>query len=138
MNLTIKHQQYPMKILSVHQTTSDCNSSDEADDSNEGERSEKINDSDEEADPWKVLMQEAAEIRTKHSELVQSFENDEFSEKRAFLAIFSEVRKEMGDVYLDQLQWMSQVKRDLVHRKIMKTRDAFVAESKVSLILTKF
>ena len=109
-------------------SSDDGNNSDDADDSNEGERSEEINDSDEEADPWEVLLQEAAEIRTKHSELVQSFEEDEFSGKQTFLAIFSDVRKEMGDVYLDRLQWMSQVKRDLVHRKIMKTRDAFVGE----------
>ena len=29
---------------------------------------------------------------------------------------------------MDRLQWMSQLKRDPVHRKIIKTRDAFVAE----------
>ena len=63
---------------------------------------------------------------------MQSFENDEFSEidakKQAFAAILPELRKELGNVYMDRLQWMSQLKRDPVHRKIMKTRDAFVAE----------
>ena len=29
---------------------------------------------------------------------------------------------------MDRLQWMSQLKRDPVHRKIVKTRDAFVAK----------
>ena len=29
---------------------------------------------------------------------------------------------------MDRLQWMSQLKSDPVHRKIMKTRDAFVAD----------
>ena len=108
--------------------------SEETDDvSNEGESSEVTNDSDEEADPWRALIDEAtAELHTKHSELVQSFENDGFSKidakKQAFAAILPELRKELGNVYMDRLQWMSQLKRDPIHRKIMKTRDAFVAD----------
>ena len=108
--------------------------SEETDDvSNEGESSEETNDSDEEADPWRALIDEAtAELHTKHSELVQSFENDGFSKidakKQAFAAILPELRKELGNVYMDRLQWMSELKRDPVHRKIMKTRDAFVAD----------
>ena len=73
-----------------------------------------------------------AELHTKHSELVQSFENEGFGEidakKQAFAAILTELRKELGNAYMDCLQWMTQLKRDPVHRKIMKTRDAFVAE----------
>ena len=39
------------------------------------------NDSDEETDPWGVLVHEAAaELGTKHNELVQSHENDGFKE----------------------------------------------------------
>ena len=108
--------------------------SEETDDvSNEGESSEETDGSDEEADPWRALIDEAtAKLHTKHSELVQSFENEGFSEidakKQAFAAILPELRKELGNVYMDRLQWMSQLKRDPVHRKIMKTRDAFVAE----------
>ena len=107
--------------------------SEETDDvSNKGESSEETNDSDE-ADPWRAIIDEATgELHTKHSELVQSFENDGFSKidakKQAFAAILPELRKELGNVYMDRLQWMSQLKRDPVHRKIMKTRDAFVAD----------
>ena len=107
--------------------------SEETDDvSNEGESSEETNDSDE-ADPWRAIIDEAtAELHTKYSELVQSFENDGFSKidakKQAFAAILPELRKELGNVYMDRLQWMSQLKRDPVRRKIMKTRDAFVAD----------
>ena len=117
----------------IFSPSDDDKSSEETDDtSNEGESSEQTNDSDEEADPWRALIDEAtAELHTKHSELVQSFENDGFSEidakKQAFAAISPELRKELGNVYMDRLQWMSQLKRDPVHRKIMKTRDAFVA-----------
>ena len=60
---------------------------------------------------------------------MQSFENEGFSEidtkKQAFAAILPELRKELGNVYMDRLQWMMQLKRDPVHRKIMKTRDEF-------------
>ena len=63
---------------------------------------------------------------------MQSFENEGFSKiaakKQAFAAILPELGEELGNVYMDRLQWMSQLKRDPVHRKIMKTRDAFVAE----------
>ena len=63
---------------------------------------------------------------------MQSFKNERFSEidakKQAFAVIVPELRKELGNVYMDRLQWVSQLKRDPVHRKIMKTRDAFVAE----------
>ena len=109
-------------------------SSEETNDvSNEGESSEETDGSDEEADPWRALIDEAtAKLHTKHSELVQSFENEGFSEidakKQAFAAILPELRKELGNVYMDRLQWMSQLKRDPIHRKIMKTRDAFVAD----------
>ena len=119
----------------------DGKSSEKADGAiNKGESSEETNDFDEETDPCRIIIEKAAaELRTKHSELVQSFENEGFSEtdakKQAFAAILPELRKELGDVYMDRLQWMSQLKRDPVHRKIMKTRDAFVA--KMSLILTK-
>ena len=115
-------------------TSNEGKSSEEADDtSNEGESSEETNDSDEETDPWRALIdEETAELHTKHSELVQSFENDGLSEidakKQAFAAILPELRKKLGNVYMDRLQWMSQLKRDPVYRKIMKTRDAFVAD----------
>ena len=115
-------------------TSNEGKNSEEADDtSNEGKSSEETDDSDEEADPWRALIDEAtAELHTKHSELVQSFENEGFSEidakKQAFAVILPELRKELGNVYMDRLQWMSQLKRDPIHRKIMKTRDAFVAD----------
>ena len=118
----------------IFSSSDDDKRSEETDDtSNEGESSEETNDSDEEADPWRALLdEETAELHTEHSELVQSIENDGFSEidakKQGFPVILPELRKELGNVYMDRLQWMSQLKRDPVHRKIMRTRDAFVAD----------
>ena len=80
------------------------------------ESSEEKNDSDEseEEDPWGVLIHEAAmELRTKHNEIVQ---NGGFSEidakKQAFSEILPDLRKKLGNIYLDRLKWMTQMKRD--------------------------
>ena len=60
----------------------------------------------------------------------QTKENNGFSEidakKQAFSEILPELGKELGNIYLVRLQWMSEMKRDPVHRKIVKTKDAFV------------
>ena len=58
----------------IFSSSDDDKSSEETDEaSNEGESSEETNDSDEVADPWRALIDEAtAELHTKHSELVQS------------------------------------------------------------------
>ena len=71
----------------------------------DAESSEEMSDSDEsvEADPWGVLIHEAAmEIRTKHNELVQSFQNDGFREidakKQAFSEILPDLRKELENL----------------------------------------
>ena len=101
----------------------------------DAESSDEMSDSDEseEEDPWGVLIHEAAmELRTKHNELDRSFQNDGFSEfdakKQAFSEILPDLRKELGNIYLDRLKWMMQMKRDPAHWKIMKTKDAFVDE----------
>ena len=82
----------------------------------------KENDSSEKCHPWGVLIHEAAtELRTKHNEFVQNFENDGFNNIDAMKQAFSEILPE-----LYRLQLMSEIGRDPLHRKIMKTRDAFV------------
>ena len=110
-------------------------SSGEEDAVSSAESFEEMNDSDEseEEDPWGVLIHEAAmKLRRKHNELVQSFRNAGLSEidakKQAFSEILPDLRKKLGNIYLDRLKWMTQMKRDPVHRKIIKTKDAFVDE----------
>lgn len=74
-----------------------------------------------------------AELRTKHDELLQTFQNDGFSVIRAlkqgFSKLLPKLRKELGNVYMERLQWMSQMKRDPIHKKIMKTRDSFAVKN---------
>ena len=113
----------------------DGKSSEDIDDPDESEIHEEMKESDdsEEADRWGVLVHEAAsELRTKYDEFVQSFQNEGMSEieekKEAFSEILPVLRKELGNVYLDRLQWMIEIKRDPVHRKKMKTKDALIDE----------
>ena len=62
----------------------------------------KDSDDSEEADPWGVLIHEAAsEVRTKYYEHVQSFQNEGLSEieakKKAFSEILPVLRKEFSE-----------------------------------------
>ena len=77
----------------IFSSSDDDESFEEADDtSNEGESSEETNDSDEETDPWGVFIDEAAaELRTKHSELAQSFQNEGFSKIEAKKQAFADI-----------------------------------------------
>ena len=113
----------------------DCKSSEDINGSDESESYEEMNESEgsEEADPWGVLIQKAAsELRTKYDELVQSFQNEGLihieGKKEAFSEILPLLRKELGNVYFERFQCMTEMKRDPVHRKIMKTRDVLVDE----------
>ena len=86
----------------IFSSSNDDKSSEETDNaSNEGESSEEMDDSDEEAHTWRALNEATAELHTKHSELVQSFENEGFSKidakKQVFAAILPELRKELGN-----------------------------------------
>ena len=81
----------------IFSSLDDDKSSEETDDAgDEGKSYEKTNDSDEQVSPWRALIDEAtAELYAKHIELVQSFENDRFSEintkKQAFAAFLSDI-----------------------------------------------
>ena len=100
----------------------------------ESESSEEMNNSDKskEEDPWGVLIHEAAVgLRTKHNELVQSFQNGGVSETDAKKQAFSEILpdpKEIGKYLFGSSEMDDANERDPVHRKIVKTKDAFVDE----------
>ena len=68
--------------------------------------------SDVEADPWGVVIHEtAAQHRTKHNELVQIFNMMhlmKLTQRNKAFNYFTRAWKELGNVYMDHLQWMSQ------------------------------
>ena len=111
MSTVSKDEEYEEEVLSPKKMrsesddeTSIVSNEDIFSSSDEDESPEEMNDSDDEADPLGVLINEAAaELRTKHNELVQSFENNGSSEidgkKQAFSEILPELRKELGNIY---------------------------------------
>ena len=47
---------------------------------------------------------------------------------KAYLTILPKFRKDLQSIYLDRLLWIAQMKKDPIHKQIMKTKDAFVKD----------
>ena len=80
-----------------------------------------------------MLINEAKlQLLDEFQENVENLKNKGSSEveakRQSFSALLPTLTKELKDVYLDHLQWMSQMKKDPVHRKIMETRKRFVED----------
>ena len=50
------------------------------------------------------------------------------AKKQAFSEILPKLRKQLGNVYSNRLEWMAQLKKDPAHKKIMETRKRFVED----------
>lgn len=65
-------------------------------------------------------------------ENVEYLKNEGFSEveakRQSFSALVPQLTKKLAEVYLNHLQWMSQMKKDPVQKKIMETKERFVEE----------
>ena len=63
-------------------------------------------------------------------ENVECLNNEGFSEVEAKRQSFSEVlpklTKKLEDIYVERLLWMSHMKKDPIHKKIMQTRDNLI------------
>ena len=60
-------------------------------------------------------------------ELTETFTAYGLEEARdkAYLTILPKLRKDMQSICLNCLPWIAQMKKDPIHRQIMKTKDAF-------------
>ena len=81
----------------------------------------------EEADPWMPMVEEAmqkhkAAFQEMKMNLTQSGLDEETAGKTAYSNILPELQKELESIYLQRLQWIQQLKKDPVHKKIMQTR----------------
>ena len=52
--------------------------------------------------------------------------DEETAGETAYSNILPELQKELESIYLQRLQWIQQLKKDPVHKKIMQTKDALV------------
>ena len=85
----------------------------------------------EELDPWMPMVEEAmqkhkAAFQEMKMNLTQSGLDEETAGETAYSNILPELQKELESIYLQRLQWIQQLKKDPVHKKIMETKDALV------------
>ena len=89
------------------------------------------NSSEEEIDPWTTLINDAAsKVRAQYEDILQALlmEGHDESEvkKEAFAQVLPAFQKELADVYMNNLAWMTALRKDPIHEKIMATRDDYV------------
>ena len=85
----------------------------------------------EEADPWMPMVEEAmqkhkAAFQEMKMNLTHSGLDEETAGETAYSNILPELQKELECIYLQRLQWIQELKKDPVHKKIMQTYPAFV------------
>ena len=85
----------------------------------------------EQPDPWMHMVEEAmqkhkAAFQEMKMNLTQSGLDEEIAGETAYSNILPEFQKELESIYLQRLQWIQQLKKDPVHKKIMQTKNALV------------
>ena len=85
----------------------------------------------EEMDPWMPMVEEALQkhktaFQEAKMNLVDCGLDEQTAGEEAYSKILPELQKEFESIYLQRLQWIQQLKKDLVHKKIMQTKDALV------------
>ena len=120
--------------LEIHAEDDGSITTEERDENSSEEEQSSItteNSSDEEIDPWSTLINEAAsKVRDQYDDILQALlmegHDESEAKQEAFAQILPAFRKELADVYMDNLTWMKTLKKDPIHKKIMATRDDYV------------
>ena len=118
---------------SEEESNSEENENSEEDDSKEeSEDGEHESSEDgEDYDLWQTLINEAKlQLFDEFQENVECLNYEGFSEVEAKRQSFSEflpkLIKELENIYVERLLWMSHMKKDPIHNKIMQTRDNLI------------
>ena len=117
---------------SEEESNSEENENSEEGDSKEESEEHESSEDGEDYDPWQPLIHEAKlQLLDKFQENVECLNNEGFSEVEAKRQSFSEVlpklTKELEDIYVERLLWMSHMMRkDPIHKKIMQTRENLI------------
>ena len=68
-------------------------------------------------------------------ELTETFTADDLEEEeardKAYLTILPKLRNDLQSIYLGRLLWIALMKKDPIHKQIMKTKDSFVNDHKL-------
>ena len=86
---------------------------------------------------WKLI----APLKIKHKaafeemkmNYIESGLDKQSADQKAYSDILSKLQKELASIYLLRLQWIQQLKKDPVHKKIMQTKNALVNDDDFDL-----
>ena len=89
------------------------------------------NETEEEMDPWIPLIEEAKQrsniaFEEMKESLINSGLDEQSAKDKAYSNILPKLQKELENIYMERLVWMRQLKKDPVHKKIMRTKDELV------------
>ena len=123
-----------------HKEESEVEGSDMSEESQSEDEEEEMSEDDdnssdteygEDSAPWSSII-EQAKTRHRHdyNTLVENFIHSGMSENeaknKAFRQILPAVQKEARKVYLENLQWIRQLRKDPIHKKVMQTKQNFI------------
>jgi hypothetical protein len=116
------------QVRNMSQTDSDSQERDfEGDVSNTSTHVSTDNEAEEEMDPWIPLIEEAKQrSNIAFEEMKESLINigldEESAKDKAYSNLLPKLQKELENIYMERLEWMRQLKKDPVHKKIMHTK----------------
>ena len=84
-----------------------------------------------EIDPWATLIGEAEQRNlTEYNDVLQDLTSSGLdigdAEVKARSIMLPKIQKELENIYLERLEWMRDLRKNPVHKKIMYTRDKFL------------
>ena len=92
---------------------------------------DELTDYEEEESVWSPIITQAKERhREDYEALVEHFVNVGMSEHqakdKAYRQILPTLQKEARQVYLENLQWIRQLRKDPIHKQVMETKQTFM------------
>ena len=129
-SMVITRKNIEAKKRATAKKTDENSEEDDSKEESEDEEHESSEDG-EDYDPWQTLIHEAKlQLLDKFQENVECLNNEGFSEVEAKRQSFSELlpnlTKELEGTYVERLLWMSHMRKDPIHKKIMQTRDNLI------------
>ena len=114
----------------------------EEENSSSSEEEGETDDDEPDYDPWDPLRKQVGEaLKESYMEEVKRFldkgKTQDYAEKAAFNALLPLSRRGLRRTYLQRLKWTHRIKRDALHRKVMKTLQRFIDEDAAELAVAK-
>ena len=108
----------------------------EEENSSSSEEEGETDDDEPDYDPWDPLHKQVGEdLKESYMEEFKRFldkgKTQDYAEKAAFNALLPLSKRRLRRTYLQRLKWTHRIKRDALHRKVMKTLQRFIDEEEM-------